>query len=271
MSSYARVGEFFGHQDLNESTQTEATSMNTSNLGVQDMFGDDVRTKGKPVKGYRFLIFTFIMIIALTTIVALSVEDIKKEELDLINDARHTKTTDTTEPAKTPTGDTTPKTDDGQKTEAGDTKTDGTKTDGTKTDSSMTPSGDATKTDGQAATGDQTATGGQTEQPASGTTTTDTQTKTEQPASGDATKTDTTTGGDTSSTTDSTKPAEGATQTDPSQPSTDTKPAETQPVETKPDETQPVETKPEESQPVAPSLLVIPGESRISDLGNLHW
>ena len=98
------------------------------------MFGDDVNTKQKPVKGYRFLIFTFLMIIALTTVVAYSLEDIKKEELDLIDEAQK-KITHPTEPTKQPT-------DDQSKTQPDDKPTGDT-----KTSTNATSSADVPKTD----------------------------------------------------------------------------------------------------------------------------
>jgi hypothetical protein len=41
------------------------------------MFGEDVRTKKKPVKGYKFLVFTFLMIILLTVITIMTMDDMK--------------------------------------------------------------------------------------------------------------------------------------------------------------------------------------------------
>lgn len=91
MSSYNRVE---GMQDLlkseilmksvvNPNVSMDASSCapseNDSRLGVQDMFGEDVNVKGKPVKGYRFLIFTFLMIVLLTTITVYNVEEIREQ------------------------------------------------------------------------------------------------------------------------------------------------------------------------------------------------
>lgn len=76
MSSYKRVGELFGQAEADDLNSSMA-SLNASKLGVNDMFGDDVKTKGKPVKGYRFLVFTFLMIIALTTITVLNLKDMQ--------------------------------------------------------------------------------------------------------------------------------------------------------------------------------------------------
>lgn len=53
-----------------------SSNLNTSQAAVQDMFAGEVKTKGKPVKGYKFLIFTIIMIIALSAIVILNTPDI---------------------------------------------------------------------------------------------------------------------------------------------------------------------------------------------------
>ena len=53
-----------------------SSNLNTSQAGVQDMFGSDIKTKGKPMKGYKFLIFTIIMIIALSVIVIVNTPDI---------------------------------------------------------------------------------------------------------------------------------------------------------------------------------------------------
>ena len=58
--------------------------MNDSVMGIQDMFGNDVRSKDKPVKGYKYLAFTILMIILLSIMVLLnskSIEDIEKERL----------------------------------------------------------------------------------------------------------------------------------------------------------------------------------------------
>ena len=56
--------------DPNESQASISESMvsqHQSKLGVQDMFcDDDVNFKKKPVKGYRFCIFTIVMIVILT-------------------------------------------------------------------------------------------------------------------------------------------------------------------------------------------------------------
>ena len=48
------------------------------------MFGNDVRAKDKPVKGYKYLGFTILMIILLSIMVLLnakSLEDIKNDRL----------------------------------------------------------------------------------------------------------------------------------------------------------------------------------------------
>ena len=58
--------------------------MNDSVMGVQDMFGNDVRSKDKPVKGYKYLGFTVLMIILLSIMVLLnskSIEEIERDRL----------------------------------------------------------------------------------------------------------------------------------------------------------------------------------------------
>ena len=57
-----------------------SSNLNTSQAGIQDMFGGDIKTKGKPMKGYKFLIFTIIMIIALSVIVIVNTPDIQEIE-----------------------------------------------------------------------------------------------------------------------------------------------------------------------------------------------
>lgn len=96
------------------------------------MFGEDSNLKGKPVKGYRFLVFTFLMIIALTTMVIINTGEMHKNQLELVDKARGTKTTTD---AITGDKDSTTK-----PVEGGETKTEEpAKVTDTKDESSKTP------------------------------------------------------------------------------------------------------------------------------------
>lgn len=52
------------------------------------MFGEDIATKGKPIRGYKLLLFTFVMIIALTTVTLITMDDMENNELQKIKDAQ---------------------------------------------------------------------------------------------------------------------------------------------------------------------------------------
>ena len=75
-------------ESFDNSSQGNNTTVNESALGVQDMFGDDVRTKGKPLKGYRFLIFTVLMIIVLTTITYIDMEDLEQDSKHIAEEVK---------------------------------------------------------------------------------------------------------------------------------------------------------------------------------------
>ena len=49
---------------------------------MDDVFGADVKYKGRPVKGYYFLSFTVIMIIILTIVVIIQMPSIKTKIID---------------------------------------------------------------------------------------------------------------------------------------------------------------------------------------------
>ena len=59
---------------------SQADTLNESVMGVQDMFGNDVRSKGKPIKGYKYLAFTVLMIILLSIMVLLNSKSLAEIE-----------------------------------------------------------------------------------------------------------------------------------------------------------------------------------------------
>ena len=84
--SYYRVGKFIDNSKIDPSLdESTMTSQNTSVLGTQDMFGNDIKTKGKPIRGYRYLVLCIIMIISLSTVVILNTPNKSQIEQNKIN------------------------------------------------------------------------------------------------------------------------------------------------------------------------------------------
>ena len=81
--SYIRAERYMEENaSVNESAATDQSTISSrtdvSAMGMQDMFGNDVKTKGKPMKGYRYLIFTVLMMICLSLVVTINAPDLKK-------------------------------------------------------------------------------------------------------------------------------------------------------------------------------------------------
>ena len=75
----------FCQNDGAESANSSFTqALDQSNGGVTDMFNTSKNTRGKPVKGYRFLFFTTVMIIALVIVTVLNVSSMQEESINII-------------------------------------------------------------------------------------------------------------------------------------------------------------------------------------------